>query len=97
MQIRSDGWFQFEGKIGPSNTLAKIYRYDIGMSLPGGFNYAVHGSFGRECVGCTGRWYGEWAESGNSVFISNNFLAAANGLQRAALNPYIKVTKSLLF
>jgi hypothetical protein len=99
MQIRGDGWFQFEGKISTSTTrsatvVTSIYRYDVGMPLPGGFNHTVHGSFGKGTFASTGSRSSSWSESGNSPLLANNFIAAASGLQRAAMNPYIKVTRS---
>ena len=100
MQIRSDGWFQFSGQITSSSLGAmvsgKIYRYDVGISLPGGFGHTVHGSFGRGSVDDPGaNTKHTWSESGMDARLANNFPAAASGLSHAALNPYIKVTKSL--
>ena len=99
MQIRSDGWFQFDGQITSSNlggTFAtKIYRYDVGISLPGGFSHTVHGSFGRGTEpGGIGSSEGRWVESGISIPLEANFLEASRGMGYAASNPYIKVTKS---
>lgn len=99
MQIRNDGWFQFEGKISTSTTrsatvVTSIYRYDVGMPLPGGFNHTVHGSFGKGTFASTGSRSSSWSESGNSPLLANNFIAAASGLGRATMNPYIKVTRS---
>jgi hypothetical protein len=95
IQIRNDGWFQFEGNIGYGKS-AFIYRYDVGVSVPGAFAHTVHGSFGRgRCVGCSPNLQDTWAESGNNAILANNFIAAASGLGRAGFNPYIKVTRSV--
>jgi hypothetical protein len=98
MQIRSDGWFQFDGKITSSALggliATNIYRYDVGISLPGGFNHTVHGSFGKGGFGSTGSREDKWSESGMNINLANSFIPAASGLQAAVMNPYIKVTRS---
>lgn len=100
MQIRNDGWFQFEGKITSSSLnsafiATHVYRYDVGIALPGGFNHAVHGTFGHgTCFGCASKPNDSWSESGNDPRLAGNFLDAARGLQAAVMNPYIKVVRS---
>jgi len=99
IQIRSDGWFQFEGRITSSSlggmVATKIYRYDVGISLPAGFNHTVHGSFGRGTdLGGIASTEGRWIESGVNMSLGTNFLDNSRGLGYAASNPYIKVTKS---
>lgn len=100
MQIRSDGWFQFSGKINAvsvSGASAKVYQYEVGIHLPGGFGHTVYGSSGRFALDNPfPNLQQSWSETGMDPRLANNFMAAAKGLSQAALNPYIKVTKSLL-
>jgi hypothetical protein len=99
LQIRSDGWFQYSGRISTDSTRdafvqTSIYRYQVGVSLPGGFAHNVYGSFGHGSDGRSASTDSTWSESGNSPLVATNFIAASRGLGRAVAYPYIKVERS---
>lgn len=100
LELRSDGWFLFSGEITSSGTgkgfgvtFDSIYRYDVGITLPGGFSHAVHGSFGHGDIGGRSSTTKDtWSESGNNIPLAQNFIANIRGLSNT--DPSIHITRS---